>query len=274
MSHRLCVLASPTRAKTLKTMKTLETMKTSETMKTLKTIVRRVAVLCALMLTGLGIFVQPSGAATPSRDAGGGVTEAPMSLQQLISATPRPHLLRVHPGQVVDLPDAPWVARQLAQPWLTPQERAYLDRVPTAVTDAAPTAASVLGANEPAGLAAATGTSGDPVMSGGCTWADEYGFTVMSFYAYLGFSDNLVSAITQVSVPSVVPNITAWGAGTVTYGGYSFTTSNPDVGVWSATANVTGYFTQTIGPFAVSHEADITWTFEADGGWGHNTLCA
>lgn len=103
---------------------------------------------------------------------------------------------------------------------------------------------------------------------------DALGFTVMSFYAYLGFSDNMVSAITSVSVPSVEPNITALGAGTVTYGGYGFTTSNPDVGVWSATANVTGYFTQTIAPFGISHEADITWTFEGDGGWGQNTQCA
>jgi hypothetical protein len=193
----------------------------------------------------------------------------PLSLQQLVAATPRAGAVSPAPGETVAFSDAAWVRHELQQPWLTPAERAYLEALPVAASAPSPAA---LSAEAPPSLAAAP--AGDPVMSGGCNFEDALGVTIAWFHAYLGFSDN-GTKITQVSTPNNYEWESALSLNTITYDGSTFATSQPDTEVGEATAKDTGLFTQSFGlPLtSTQFEADIYFDMEGSGAWSSHPVC-
>ncbi len=115
---------------------------------------------------------------------------------------------------------------------------------------------------------------GDPVMNGGCIWKDIYGFTVVTFSSYLGFSAN-GSVVTQVSIPNNHEDVTGWALGTITYNGSSFRTSTPLVNTWHSTAQVSGFFTQSVGGETVDQlGAQIDFNMYGNGAWSNPTTCS
>lgn len=195
----------------------------------------------------------------------------PLTLQQLVAAVPRTSPVAPSPGETVTFADAAWVRHELTEPWLTPEERAYLEALPVAASVPTP---GELAAGAPPGLASAA-PPGDPVMSGGCSFEDVYGATVAWFHAYLGFSEN-GTKITQVSTPNNYVWESVLSLATISYDGSTFTTSQPDTGVGEATAKDTGLFTQSFGiPFTtIQFEADINFDMSGSGAWSSHPVCS
>jgi hypothetical protein len=193
----------------------------------------------------------------------------PLSLQQLVAATPRAGAVSPAPGETVAFSDAAWVRQQLQQPWLTPVERADLQTSPVAASAPSPAALSV---EVPPPLAAMPAE--DPVMSGGRNGEDAVGATIAWFRAELGVSDDGTKI-----VPVGTPNDSEWAAlslGTITSDGRTSLASQPDTQVGTAAVDEdTGPVVQPFGLPCTStrFEADISVDIEGSGAWSSHPAC-
>ena len=180
-------------------------------------------------------------------------------LQQLEATTPQGQPTANVGNGVSRLSTYGWVETELALPNLSPQDVTYLNNVPVFV------ATSTSGSGGPV-------PPGDPVTNGGCTWSNLLGFTLFSYFSYLGFSGN-GTHITNVSVPSDVVNITSWSLGLVSLVGESFVTSSPETGTSTTTAVDQGTFYDGLAGAGIDYLATIRITMHGDGSWSTSPSC-
>ena len=159
---------------------------------------RTVASLAVAAVLGATLIAIPAGASSPpvwSAGPASAAADSPMTLTQLMAATPAELQVQLSPGQNVDLPAKSWVENEIGKSWLTPAERQYLMNIPVSVSEPSE---SQMSAGAPSSLVAAA-PAGDPVMSGQCNYSTIGGS--WWYHSYLGFSDN-GTVITNVSSPN------------------------------------------------------------------------
>jgi len=124
----------------------------------LKAVSRTAIVASSISMCTLWLSSEPSGASTI----------APMTLAQLVAATPTEPQVPLSPGQSVNLPVMSWVDNMLGQTWLTQAEYQYLINIPISVSEPSTSQLSVAA---PSPFVWSGGGSGySTTMSGQCTY--------------------------------------------------------------------------------------------------------